>query len=176
MRVLVAYASQFGSTAEIAERIAFRLRTAQLDPDVVNLADPYTAVEVDAYDAYVIGSAVHGGHWLEPAADFVRANLVRLSRWPVWLFSSGPLGDTAVRSPQPDPHEVNEFRHQIELRGHVVFAGAFDRASADFSEMGVIERVVVQRFLPDGDWRNWPAIDRFGDEVAAGLQRLAVPA
>ncbi len=161
--VLVTYASQFGSTQGIAERIADVLRRHGLDVT----AAPAGSVAAADYDAFVVGSAVHAGHWLPAATAFVRDHRSMLATRPVWLFSSGPLGDRAAGAPQPDPGEVEELRASLAPIEHRVFGGSYDRGTADWSGLGLIERTVVKRFLPDGDWRDWGAIDRW----AAGIAR-----
>ena len=160
------HGSQFGSTAAIGERIAQTLRQA---------GHEVTAAAVDAapgpatFDAAVVGSAVHAGHWLPGAGSFLDQHRADLAARPVWLFSSGPLGDRAVAAPQPEPKEVAAARMRIGPRDHRVFAGSFDRATADFSELGIVERTVVRRFLPDGDWRDWDAIETWARSIARSL-------
>jgi menaquinone-dependent protoporphyrinogen oxidase len=58
MRVLVGYASAKGSTREIAERIATRLRAAG-HVTAVDRVDEASAIA--SYDALVLGSAIHNG-------------------------------------------------------------------------------------------------------------------
>ena len=131
-------------------------------------------LSVDGFDAYVVGSAVHAGHWLKPAKQFVERHAADLERRPVWLFSSGPIGDTAVHAPQPDPKEIGDFRRLIEPRAHIVFAGAFDRAAAD-AKGGLLERT-FGRFIPEGDFRDWPAIEGWARGIARELSRDMVTA
>ena len=100
MKVLVAYGSQFGSTAQIAGRIADVLRREGHDT-MSAAAD--VAPEPAAFEAVVVGSAVHGGHWLKGATAYLDRYRVSLASRPVWLFSSGPVGDRAVAAPQPEP-------------------------------------------------------------------------
>ncbi len=89
MSVLVAYASRYGSTAGIAEKIGEVLR----DNGYGVVVQPVQAVrEVSRYDAYVIGSSLYEFHWLKDATRFVRTHRMTLEQKPVWLFSSGPLG------------------------------------------------------------------------------------
>lgn len=171
MRVLIVYASYFGSTRGIAERIGEELRADGLDATVES-AD--RIAEIGGFDAVVVGSAIHGGHWLDAAKAFVDLHRAALASRPVWLFSSGPIGDTAVRAEQPDPAEVPALRRELRPRDHRVFAGAFDRATADFSGLGFIERTVVKRFLPDGDYRDWDAIDAWARQIARELKALLV--
>jgi menaquinone-dependent protoporphyrinogen oxidase len=47
-----------------------------------------------------------------------------------------------------------------------VFFGAWDRSRLDRSKLGFAERIIAKR-LPEGDWRDWPAIDAW----AAGIAR-----
>lgn len=86
MVVLVGYASAHGSTRQVAEQIASRLR------DRGHLVDLRPMDEVGnpgAYDAAVLGSAIHGGSWLEGATAFIDRGLGALTGRPVWLFSVG---------------------------------------------------------------------------------------
>src|SRR6187402_2344356 len=119
MRALVVYASSYGATKGIAERVAETIRAERVDVDLVSADDPML-LETGAYDAFVIGSAIHAGHWLKPAVHFVRSNRPLLKGAPVWLFSSGPIGDKAVGEPQPDPKEIDEVRDLVHVRDHRV--------------------------------------------------------
>ena len=173
MRVLVVHASQFGATKGIADRITDALNRRGIRAE----AYPVTELSnLEGANAVVLGSAIHAGHWLDDATRFVYRHQDELRQVPVWLFSSGPLGDRAARSPQPDPKEIGAFRILLEPRGHVVFPGAYDRETADFRHSGLIERTVVSRLMPDGDWRDWDAIDRWAEGIATALLGMAVPA
>jgi menaquinone-dependent protoporphyrinogen oxidase len=162
MRVLVAYATHYGATREIAERVAQVLLDNGVDATLSSVDDDPS---VAGYDAFVVGSAIHAGHWLKPAGEFLAHHAAELDRRPVWLFSSGPIGD-AVEKPQPLPKEVARFLESYSVRGHLVFGGAFDRNST--AEGGWLERT-VGRFIPEGDFRSWPDIDGWSREIAAQL-------
>jgi menaquinone-dependent protoporphyrinogen oxidase len=165
MRVLVAYASHYGATQEIAECIAETLRRDDIETTLANVEH---LDRVDrSFDAFVIGSAIHAGHWLKPATAFVKHNAAALSERPVWLFSSGPIGDGADKI-QPDPKEVGQFGDMIGHRGHEVFAGAFDRAVAD-ARGGRFDRA-INRFIPEGDYRDWVAIESWAKSIADALR------
>ena len=67
-KVLVAYASKYGATAQIAERIALRLKKAGLNASV----QPVNEVkELSGFDAVLLGSGVYAGSWIKAAADFL---------------------------------------------------------------------------------------------------------
>lgn len=174
-RGLVAHASRHGSTAEIAERIAERLQKAGLD----TVARDVTEVEdAEAYDAFVIGGAAYMSHWLKPATTFVRRNEELLARRPVWLFSSGPIGDERVDHEGNDllevsrPREFDELHRLLEPRDEQVFFGKWDPAAP---AVGFAERMM--RLLPArgdavtaGDHRDWAAIDAWAGGIAATLR------
>ncbi|WP_241988668.1 flavodoxin domain-containing protein [Cryobacterium breve] len=170
MTVLVGFSSKYGATEGIAERIARRLREAGQDA----VARPAASVDkADTYDAFVIGSSTYMGSWRKEATEFVRRNRELLSGHPVWLFSSGPLG-TAGKDAQgrdllkeSEPKQFEEFSEALQPRGMQVFFGALDPRV-----LGRRDRLVRRipsglELLPEGDFRNWAAID----EWAAGIAR-----
>ena len=65
MKLLVTYASKYGSTAEIAEVIGKELRKRSYAVDV-KPADQVNRPE--SYDGFVIGSGLYAGSWMKPAA------------------------------------------------------------------------------------------------------------
>jgi menaquinone-dependent protoporphyrinogen oxidase len=169
MRVLVVYGSRLGATRGIAERIAARLREDRLDISL----EPASAVPAftDA-DAFVIGSGVYGGHWVKEAADYVRRNRAVLVHRPVWLFSSGPVGDVATRHQPVEPKEVAALRAMVNPREHRIFFGALDRSMVDSSVLGFAERLVAKTMVPEGDYRDWKAIDAWAASIARELARV----
>lgn len=169
MNVFIVYASQLGSTKEIAERIAIRLQghgihtvtsTVELAPDLAG------------FDGVVIGSAVYAGHWLDAARRFITSDTAKLADRPVWLFSSGPVGDQAVTADPRPVSEIADLMKRIGANGHRVFAGALDRSTVDTGGFPFLTRVIAKRFVPEGDWRNWREIDAWADEIAGKLGAL----
>jgi menaquinone-dependent protoporphyrinogen oxidase len=181
MRVLVAVASRHGATRGIAERIAGTLRTAGIDADL----QPAASVrDVAQYDAFVVGSASYMFHWLKEGADLVRRHRSELAAKPVWLFSSGPLGTEPLDAQGRDqkeaavPKEMAELRESVGARDHRVFFGAYER---DRRPIGLAERLVsvmpaARDALPAGDFRDWPEIEAWAEEIADALQHTPMPA
>ncbi len=160
MRVLVTAASRHGSTAEIAEIIAGVLRSADIETDV--LAPEHVATVV-GYDAVILGSAVYGGHWLDPAKAFVIRHQEDLVRRPVFLFSSGPLGDPLKPPEEPDDaYAIEDSIRSMDLR---VFAGRLTK-----SQLSRSERLIVRlNGASDGDFRPWDDIADWAMEIARYL-------
>jgi menaquinone-dependent protoporphyrinogen oxidase len=93
MKVLVSAASRHGATSEIAEEIGKALHERGDDEVVVDMRSAERVSSVEDYDAVVLGSAVYAGHWLEPARELAERHAGALAARPVWLFSSGPVGE-----------------------------------------------------------------------------------
>ena len=174
MHILIAYATRHGSTAGIAERIAERLRVAGLTADARPAAEVHDAAR---YDAFVVGAAAYMFHWLGDATTFVERNRGLLAAKPTWLFSSGPIGTDLVDKQGRDvleatiPKEFPHLRELVRPRGEKVFFGASD---PDAKPIGMAERLMHvmpagKNALPKGDFRDWPAIDAWADEIADGL-------
>jgi menaquinone-dependent protoporphyrinogen oxidase len=93
MRVLIVHASADGSTAEIARRIAQRLRERgheASDQPVGATGSP------DGVDAVVLGSAAHNRQWLGQATSFVNANRQASSPSPAGSSCTLPEDTTAT--------------------------------------------------------------------------------
>ena len=173
-RVLVAYASQLGGTRGIAEAIGAGL-TQRGHPATVRSVSEI--VSVDDFDAVVLGSGVFASHWHKPAVEFARRHEAVLRKKPVWLFSSGPIGDSTPAGPFSDPKEVGGIRARLQPRDHRIFWGSLDRAALDKSNVGTVTRFISRRFIPEGDWRDWAAIDAWAEVISSSLgSRVAVPA
>ncbi|MEO5875105.1 MAG: flavodoxin domain-containing protein [Streptosporangiaceae bacterium] len=162
MRVLVSAASKHGSTAEIAARIARTLRASLPGDTVVEVCPAVEFTDADSYDAVVLGSAVYMGRWLEEART-AAARIPTEPVRPVWLFSSGPIGDPPP--PQEEPDEVAGIAETTRARGHRVFAGRLDRHRLGFGE----KALVLALHVTEGDFRDWDAIDAWAAEIAATL-------
>jgi menaquinone-dependent protoporphyrinogen oxidase len=164
-RVLVSAASRHGSTAEIGEAIARTLSECEIDADAV------TPKQVDVtsdYDAFVIGSALYAGHWLEDAVDLCQRLGPELGDHPVWLFSSGPVGpeDSGLAKKMwTDPVDLEQVQEATKAVEHRMFAGRLNR-----SELGRLQRAALFFFKQlEGDYRDWNEISAFSNEIAAAL-------
>jgi len=166
MKVLVTVASKHGATGEIGEVVADVLRDAGLD---VETRAPERVDDLDGYDAVVLGSAIYAGRWQDPARKLVDRHAAALARLPVWVFSSGPIGDPPL--PADEPPETDAIARRLGARGRRSFAGRLDRSS-----LGFLERTVTKALhAPDGDFRDWDAVRAWADEIGGTLRKAPAP-
>lgn len=163
MRILIAVSSKHGGTYGIGTRLRTELLDRGHDAAIMTIDGNRCP---DGYDAYVVGSAVYTGKWMKPAREFVHDNLATLRSKPLWLFSSGPLGD------HPDPERSIDHPDEIATvagaREHHVFSGRLLR-----EELGPVERVAAAVVhAPEGDFRDWAEIDEWADHIDEELRGL----
>lgn len=97
--VLVAYASRYGATREVAEFVGKDLERAGFTVDV----RPADEVDrIDGYRAVVLGAPFYLGRWLPQAHEFLARHRGELGGLPVAVFALGPLdaGDDETAAEQ----------------------------------------------------------------------------
>lgn len=183
-RVEIVYASRHGGTAGIAERIAEVLRRAGAE---VVVADAARGPDPSGFDAYVVGSGVYMGKWLEDGIDWLDRHRSMLATRPVWLFSSGPLPGSSKETSGTDPstnalgpadgpgsagrRKIEELSAAIQPQGHGVFQGAFDPTDPPkaMSERLVRLMPAAKGILPPGDFREWDKVEAWAGAIAAQI-------
>ncbi len=163
--VLVAYASKYGATKEIAEKIGQVLNASGIVTDVeaieqVRDLKPYTAV--------ILGSAVYAGQWLGEATAFLKAHEIELAQRPTWFFSSGPTGEgdpIELMKGWRFPEGQKAFAEHIQPRDIMLFHGALDLGKLNFAE-----KLIVKGFkAPTGDFRDWSVITGWAVQIVEAL-------
>ena len=155
-KILVAYASQAGSTAGVAEAISQQLAAAGAPVDLRQVKD---VASLDGYRAVVIGSAIHGGAWMPEAVDFVKKNQGQLTQLPTAFFLVCMM---AVKTDEQNRNFVAGYlepvRQLVQPVAEGRFTGAlFPRQYSFFEGLGL--RIFLSAVkLKEGDYRDWDAI------------------
>ncbi len=165
-KVLVAYGTKYGATAEIAGRIGEVLEKAGFTVDVLSAE---RVADISSYDAVVLGSAVYAGSWRKEAAKLLTAQESVLAERPVWLFSSGPTGvgdPVELLNGWRLPDALRPVAERIKARDIAVFHGVID-----MQKLSLPERLLIKGIkAPAGDFRDWPAITAWAENIARALQ------
>ena len=163
IRFLVAYASTFGTTAEVATAIGDTLRDATFTVEVRPIID---VDDLASYHAAVIGSAIYNGQWLPEAVHFVQRQRATLQQMPVAYF----LTCMALHTDTPYQRQiatryvqtVRAIAPEITPVSLGVFAGCLR-----YRNLPLMERIEfwLQARLPSGDFRDWDAIRRWAADA-----------
>jgi menaquinone-dependent protoporphyrinogen oxidase len=165
-KVLVTYASKYGATKEIAEKIGQVLKEAGHAVDVLPVDK---AASLDPYGAVVLGSAVYIGGWRKQAARFLKTNEKALADKMVWLFSSGPTGKgdpIELVKGWRFPKALQHIADRVKPKDIVLFQGA-----AFPEKLSPIGRWLMKKVkAPLGDFRDWDAITVWAGAIAVKLK------
>lgn len=164
-KILVAYSSKYGSTAEIAEKIGEVLTNAGLETEVL----PVMKVpRLQPYQAVVLGSAVYFGRWQRETSVFLKFKEKDLTSMPVWLFSSGPVGEgdpVELLEGWYFPENLKELTERIKPRDIKVFHGNVNPGKMKRFDKWVLKNIKS----PIGDFRDWDAIKSWAESIAEAI-------
>lgn len=165
--MLVAYASKYGATKEIAEKIGDVLLQSGEQVDVL----PVEAVkDLERYQAVILGSAIYIGKWLKEATEFLQSNEKYLADRPFWLFSSGPSGEgdpIKLVEGKRVPQNLQQTISRIRPRDITVFHGHVNMEKLNTMEKWAIKSVVKKPF---GDFRDWNSIVKWSLEIETAMK------
>lgn len=154
-RILVAFETKNGSTAEVAEAIASRLREHGA---MVELSRARQAPDLTDWSGVVLGAPIYSGRWLSGAHRLLKrlAKIPAGARPPVAIFALGPRQDTGpedwVRPRQQFERALGKHRSIIPV------------TTALFGGVDPPKKKIRR------DVRNWEAIAAWADEVGGLLQ------
>jgi menaquinone-dependent protoporphyrinogen oxidase len=161
-RILVAYATRAGATAEVAEAVAEVLRTGGND---VTVSEVRQVRDVGGYDGIVLGSAVRMGKVMPEALRFARRNHARLASIPTACFSVGITmhEDTAERRELAE-RAIKPLTDLLRPRKVGLFGGKVDPARLEFPWRLFLKQVKEGEMAP-GDHRDFDKIRAWAEDT-----------
>ncbi|MCE1252164.1 MAG: hypothetical protein LWX83_01310 [Anaerolineae bacterium] len=166
-KILVAYASKCGSTAEIAERVGLVLGKNAYN---VTVSAVQQVKDIGPYQHVILGTALRFEKPLDEMMNFVKRFHSDLQRPEVICFSAG----TYMRHDTPENRKktykfmqplLDELSKPVMLE---MFGG-----KVDYGKLSPFWRLLVSLdksgLMAEGDGRNWPSIDAWAKELAGKL-------
>jgi menaquinone-dependent protoporphyrinogen oxidase len=166
-KTLIAYATKYGSTKEIAEKMGEVLKQEVLQADVLPLK---SVKDLANYKNVVLGTAMYMGMWRKEAVNFLKANEKLLSERKVWLFASGPSGKGDPKELLKGvivPNGVKPVIDRIKPRDVAAFHGKLDPEKMKFMEKWIIKNVKAEM----GDFRDWDMITKWAKGIAEAVKK-----
>ena len=160
--ILVAYATRYGSTQEVAQAIASILRESGLVVDQKPLREVRS---LEAYRAVVLGAPLFMFRWHKDTHKFLSRHQKALQTLPVAVFALGPVHD---------PHDDKEWadsRTQLdkELAQYPWFAPiALEIFGGKYNPEAL--RFPLKMFAgaePASDIRDWDAIQTWAGDLVS---------
>ena len=162
-KILVAYASKYGSTGGVADAIGKGLCSKGAAVDVFLMKN---AVNLSSYQGVIVGSAIYMGKWLPEAVDFVKKNSEVLRQIPVAYFL---VCMTLCKPTEENRAKVLAYLDTVfkaipEIKP--VATGAFAGA-LDYNNLSWLNKKILKsKGTPEGDFRDWKAIRTWAEESA----------
>ena len=170
-KILVTYASRFGSTAGVAEAIAKTLAENGAQVDVFPMRE---VKDLSPYQAVVAGSAINAGAWLPEAMQFVQTHRAELNQRPFAAFLV--CMTLAMRNADQYRGHVADWlapvRALVRPVSEGLFAGGLDIGKIpSFSDRLKFRLSVLFGVWKEGDHRDWNAIRTWAEGLRLLLPR-----
>ncbi len=151
--ILVAYATQYGSTQQVAEALADTLRQGGVEVDLQPAGKVRT---LEGYRAVVLGAPLYLFHWHKDALGFLSRHRNALLQTPLAIFALGPINNVEK--------EFREARGQLDTElakfpwlkpvAIEIVGGKLEPAKFRFP----YNLIPAMRNMPASDIRDWDAI------------------
>ena len=173
-KVLVSYASQYGSTQEVAEAIAVTLRESNL---VVDLQPVKKVKSLSEYGAIVLGAPIYMGSLHKDMQSFLTLHQEALTQQPPAIYVLGPLSIDEKEWQQSRAlldKELAKFPWLSPLAVEM-FGGNYNPARLNLPHRLITSLPASPLHgIPARDLRDWAAIHSWGKSLVMKFQ-VALP-
>lgn len=175
MKALVLYSTKYGSTAEVAERIATTIHAKGKDVDIQDLRSPYKG-SLEGYDLIILGSGIIAGRWMKGARKFLTSysDMLKSKRLALFICGSEPYFETE-RSDELRKRYLEDIaaEHGLQPESTIMFGGVFDFSkyglfvSKLLTKMGVVKVLEADGFDASKpcDLRDWEQIEKWASDL-----------
>ncbi len=171
MRILIAYSSNTGVTAEIAEHISKLLESKEFIVDLYDLTK--CQPDIIGYNLVLIGSGIKMGKWHNSTQSYVEKNKLKIREIPHALFVS--CGDAIIPGKQTDAQtkylDLIAEKYELSPISTGLFAGCYKWEKYNF----IVKKLVKSMLNESGisnidynkplDFRDWTQIEKWTTDL-----------
>jgi menaquinone-dependent protoporphyrinogen oxidase len=164
-KILVAYATRYNSTKEIADYITNFLIKEGFNVDSKNILD---ITDIKEYNFIIAGSAIQMGKWLPEAREFIQKHKNYLNKVPLFVFSCGiTLNNPDENITRKALFATDEILQYVNPKEIGLFAGKLDTDSLCKSD-----RDMIILAKPDcGDYRDFENIKEWTQKIESNYMK-----
>jgi menaquinone-dependent protoporphyrinogen oxidase len=173
------YCSRYGTTDEIAKRIAKVIEKKDVLVNLINLKGLKKSSwpNVDPYDGLIVGTGIKIGKWTKEISEFlhVRSSVIESKKLPVAIFvSSGDAAFPKKYEKAKNMYIVEKLKELKKFDLDIVlieaFAGVLDLTKD--SPFSWLDKKVIQALAKEqpeiildskNDFRDWQKIESFAE-------------
>jgi len=166
-KILVAYASKCGSTAEVAHKVGQVLSQSGAEVEVRSARE---VRNMEDYDAVVMGTAIRMGRPVGEITSFAKKFSKELAQLPTAVFSMGlsMKEDTAENRAETAKFIAPLVEQLPGKKSTAMFGGKFDLNTVSPILRFMLSKDTSGAMAP-GDYRDWNAIDSWANSLPAEL-------
>lgn len=158
-RVLIAYGTKAGSTAEIAMHMGEIAAKNRLAVDVLPVEK---VTDLSPYRTVILGSAIRTGNLLPEVMTFIEKNQAALQQkaFSVFIVCMTLQEDTEENRKKVSAY-LDPVRALVKPASEGIFAGVMDP-----SKLKILERLIILAMgAPSGDFRKWDQVSAWAGSV-----------
>ena len=158
--VLVTFATRYGSTREVAQKIADTLKESGIEVDFQLIREVRS---VEKYQAVVLGAPLYMFRWHKDARRFLSKHRKEIVQRPIAIFALGPIHD--------EEKEWQDVQKQLDKAlakypwlnpaAVEIFGGRFDPARLRFP----YSFLPAMKKIPASDIRDWAKIKSWAENL-----------
>ena len=173
--VLITYATRYGSTKEVAEKIAQIFNQGGFEVEVI----PCKKVDtIEQYQFILIGAPYYIGGMLKEAKNFLLKNQDILSKKPIAFFALGPIGETEKELSETQTQLDKELKQFPWFKpiSTVMFGGKYNPKKLRLLDKFLTLPIASPLHnLEANDARNWEDIEKWAEKLSASLISIKNP-
>ncbi|HUO53056.1 MAG TPA: flavodoxin domain-containing protein [Gemmatimonadaceae bacterium] len=182
--VLIVFATKYGQTAKIANRIAEVLWQDGVPSVLLTAGEVPATIDVTGYGGVIVGAPVLAGSHPKAARRFVASHRATLDHVPTAFFSVSMSAAGKELAQQVDAQrKITEFVEETRWRPTrtASFAGAIA-----YTKYGPLTKWFMKRIAKkegastdtsrDHEFTDWARVDRFAHEFGALVRAVHEPA
>ncbi len=170
-KILIAYASEFGTTREVADVIGKIL--CQGGGATVEIKWVKNVKDLKNYEAVIIGSAIQYDKWMPDAIKFVMTYQNILSKLPVAFFFTcltlSKQTEKARHTAMAYSDKLYSLLPQVKPISVGGFAGVLDYGKMSLGFRLIAKGIYAIFGVLEGDYRDWDAIHFWAKNVHSKL-------
>lgn len=158
--VLVAYATKYGSTGEVANAIGQTLKDNGVEAEVLPVQNIHS---LKKYSGIVLGAPLYMFHWHKKARRFLTQHRTELQERPVAVFALGPIQDEEkewIGARDQLGKELSKFPWLHPVESHIM-GGKFDPSVLGFP----FSFIPALKQMDPNDIRDWKDIDSWAKSL-----------